>query len=131
MQLYQCCKYNCIIYTIIYTIMYIVYPTTRIPHSCSCSSSQKPSSVHISETESGIIDLLVSKRPKNTQIKISFGHGISMDVYYTIGRTVNDINNQFVLQLILNLFLISVLIDIIFTLTFFISTLVLTLFIDI
>ena len=113
--------------------MYIVYPTTRIPHSCSCSSSQKPSSVHISETESGIIDLLVSKRPKNTQIKISFGHGISMDVYNTIGRTVNDINDQFVRHLILNLFLISVLIliGLIFTLTFFISTLVLTLFIDI
>ena len=39
-------------------------PTTRIPHSSSCccssSSSQKPSSADISETESAIIDPLVS-----------------------------------------------------------------------
>ena len=39
----------------------IEYPTTRIPNSCS---SQKPSSAAISETESGIKDPLVSKRPK-------------------------------------------------------------------
>ena len=51
-------------------IQYIIYggnPTTRIPNSSSASSSsQKPWSANISETESGIIDPvpLVSKRPE-------------------------------------------------------------------
>ena len=60
-------------YLYFYSYLYL-YPTTRIPNSslyCS-SSSQKTSSADISETESSIIDLLVSKRPQqilNKKIK--------------------------------------------------------------
>ena len=43
-------------------------PTTRIPNSsCCCCSSQKAPHPDISETESGIIDPLVSKRPEKIQ----------------------------------------------------------------
>ena len=56
----------------------IQYPTTRIPNFCtSCwkltspadatRPSQKPPSADISETESGIIDPLVSNPPKNSE----------------------------------------------------------------
>ena len=39
-------------------------PTTRIPNSCTSCCVKKPSSADISETESGIIDPLVSKQPE-------------------------------------------------------------------
>ena len=43
----------------------ICNPTPRIPNSSSCCTSQKASHPVILETESGIIDPLVSKRPEN------------------------------------------------------------------
>ena len=42
-------------------------PSTRIPNSSSCTS-QKASHPDISETKSGIIDPLVSKRPEKFRI---------------------------------------------------------------
>ena len=48
-------------------ILHSPYPTTRIPDSCC--SSQKPRLQWISETESGIIDPLVSKRPEKKNLK--------------------------------------------------------------
>ena len=48
-------------------IILVEYPILARPSAAAARPSQKPSSADISETESGIIDPLVSKRPEKIQ----------------------------------------------------------------
>ena len=57
-------------YTLVWLRVWRIHlnPTTRMPNSCLSCSSQKPPSADISETESAIIDTMVSKRPEKIRI---------------------------------------------------------------